>query len=50
MSSAKSENYVNISSDGFVTTYTKDGVRITDLCGDLTMLHSIVRINAFSCC
>jgi len=46
MSSAKSENYVNISSDGYVTTFTKEGVRIVELCGDLTMLHSIVRINA----
>ena len=46
MSSAKSENYVNISSDGYVTAYTKDGVRIPELSGDLTMLHSIMRINA----
>lgn len=45
MSSAISENYVNISSDGYVTTFTKDGVRITDLCGDLTILHAIIRIN-----
>lgn len=44
MSSAVSENYANISSDGYITVFTKDGVRINELSGNLTMLHAIIRI------
>ena len=35
---------VRICSDGFVNTYDQYGVKVVDLCGDLTMLHKIVKI------
>lgn len=35
---------VNITSDGSVVTYNDAGIRIHTLCGDWSMLHSIVRL------
>ena len=45
MSDATGNCTVRISTDGTVTTLDRHGVRIHDLCGDLRMLHKILRIN-----
>ena len=41
--SREGNSVVNISSDGSVSTYDRHGVKIKSLCGDLPMLHKIIR-------
>lgn len=42
---SESNTTVKITSDGHVVTYDSKGSRIDDLCGDLKMIHKILRIN-----
>ena len=40
-----SNTVIRITTDGTVVTYDPNGVRIPELCGDLTMLHKLLKIN-----
>lgn len=39
---------IRITSDGHVNTYDSHGTKIDELSGDLTLLHSLVKINRMS--
>ena len=45
MSEAASNSYVYIYSNGDLSCFDANGVRIKELTGDLTMLHTILKIN-----